>query len=172
MCSTFPACGRARRRLAEMDMDIEKLALLKAMGGSGGGGGGGGGPSVVVEPITITENGVTTAPTGTAYSPVTVDVQTSVTIKTATKKLTGGKVIYTFGTAVRGYALAPYWDNDTQPDYVLVLNKSGPKVILNAGTENEQIENATFNGSAFTFKTNLVSYDDFPGKIIAIKQIA
>lgn len=40
---------------------------------------GGGGSSVSVEPITITKNGVTTAPEGTAYSPVTVDVPAPVT---------------------------------------------------------------------------------------------
>ena len=34
-------------------------------------------PSVTVEPITITENGVTTAPEGKAYSPVTVNVPAS-----------------------------------------------------------------------------------------------
>ena len=33
-----------------------------------------GGTSITVEPITITQNGTTTAPAGTAYSPVTVNV--------------------------------------------------------------------------------------------------
>ncbi len=42
-----------------------------AMGRQAGGGGGGG---VTVEPITITENETYTAPAGTAYSPVEVDV--------------------------------------------------------------------------------------------------
>lgn len=37
--------------------------------------GGGGGSSVTVEPLTVTENGTITAPSGKAYSPVTVDVQ-------------------------------------------------------------------------------------------------
>lgn len=50
-----------------MDLDIELLALLKCKGG-------GGGASVTIEPLTITENGTTTAPEGKAYSPVTVDV--------------------------------------------------------------------------------------------------
>ena len=34
----------------------------------------GGGSSVTVEPLTVTQNGTTTAPSGKAYSPVTVDV--------------------------------------------------------------------------------------------------
>lgn len=34
-------------------------------------------PSITVEPITITENGTTTAPSGKAYSPVTVNVPAS-----------------------------------------------------------------------------------------------
>ena len=37
-------------------------------------GSGGGGSSVTVEPLTVTENGTTTAPSGKAYNPVTVDV--------------------------------------------------------------------------------------------------
>lgn len=36
--------------------------------------GGGGGSSVTVEPLTVTQNGTTTAPSGKAYSPVMVDV--------------------------------------------------------------------------------------------------
>ena len=35
----------------------------------------GGGQSITVEPLTVTDNGVYTAPTGKAYSPVSVDVQ-------------------------------------------------------------------------------------------------
>lgn len=40
---------------------------------------GGGGSSVSVEPITITKNGVTTAPDGVAYSPITTNVPAPVT---------------------------------------------------------------------------------------------
>lgn len=40
----------------------------------GKGSGGGGGSSVAVESLTVTENGTTTAPEGTAYNPVTVSV--------------------------------------------------------------------------------------------------
>lgn len=35
---------------------------------------GGGGSSVTVEPLTVTENSTTTAPSGKAFNPVTVDV--------------------------------------------------------------------------------------------------
>lgn len=35
---------------------------------------GGGGSGITVEPITITQNGTTTAPSGKAYSPITVNV--------------------------------------------------------------------------------------------------
>ena len=49
---------------------IREIALAKAIGGSGGGG-------VTVEPITITENGTATAPSGKAYSPVNVNVPNS-----------------------------------------------------------------------------------------------
>ena len=40
-------------------------------------GGGGGGSGITVEPITITQNGTTTAPSGKAYSPITVNVPAS-----------------------------------------------------------------------------------------------
>lgn len=38
---------------------------------------GGGGSSVTVEPLTVTQNGTTTAPSGKAYSPVTTNVPNS-----------------------------------------------------------------------------------------------
>lgn len=46
---------------------IREIALAKAIGG-------GSGPSVTVEPLSVDENGVYTAPAGKAYSPVTVEV--------------------------------------------------------------------------------------------------
>ena len=39
--------------------------------------GGGGGSGITIEPITITQNGTTTAPSGKAYSPITVNVPAS-----------------------------------------------------------------------------------------------
>ena len=45
--------------------------------------GGGGGSGITVEPITITQNGTTTAPSGKAYSPITVNVQKRSNIKCA-----------------------------------------------------------------------------------------
>ena len=43
-------------------------------------GGGGGGSGITVEPITITQNGTTTAPSGKAYSPITVNVPKEVVL--------------------------------------------------------------------------------------------
>ena len=43
-------------------------------------GGGGGGSGITVEPITITQNGTTTAPSGKAYSPITVNVSKEVVL--------------------------------------------------------------------------------------------
>ena len=50
-------------------MELYDILLAKQLAGSGGGGGG-----VTVEPLTATENKTYTAPTGKAYSPVTVNV--------------------------------------------------------------------------------------------------
>lgn len=47
---------------------IKAIALAKVVGGGGGGG------SVIVEALTATENRTYTAPSGKAYSPVTVNV--------------------------------------------------------------------------------------------------
>lgn len=66
-----------------------------AMGKQAGGGGGG----VTVEPLSVTANGVYNAPTGKAYSPVTVNVGTSVetdmTNATFTDTNTDGNVVIT-----------------------------------------------------------------------------
>lgn len=57
-------------------IDIPSLLMGKAMGG--------GGSSVTVESLSVTENGTYTAPTGKAYSPVTVDVGSGVSFARAT----------------------------------------------------------------------------------------
>jgi hypothetical protein len=48
--------------------DMDYIARARARRGGGGGGG------VTVNPLSVNENGTYTAPSGTAYSPVTVDV--------------------------------------------------------------------------------------------------
>lgn len=50
-------------------LDLFDVLLLRKFGG-----GSGGGSSVTVEPLTVTSNGTQTAPSGKAYSPVTVNV--------------------------------------------------------------------------------------------------
>lgn len=57
---------------------IREIALAKAIGGSGGG-------DITVESLSVTENGTTVAPAGTAYSPVSVNVQPTLQSKTATE---------------------------------------------------------------------------------------
>lgn len=51
-------------------MDLMTLVMAKALGR-------GGGSSITVEPLTVTQNGTQTAPSGKAYSPVTVNVPNS-----------------------------------------------------------------------------------------------
>lgn len=46
---------------------------------------GGGGGEITVESLTVTENGMTVAPAGTAYSPVSVNVQPTLQSKTVTE---------------------------------------------------------------------------------------
>lgn len=52
-------------------LDLFDVLLLRKFGG--------GGSSVTVEPLTVTSNGTQTAPSGKAYSPVTVNVPNSYT---------------------------------------------------------------------------------------------
>ena len=54
--------------------NLKGKTFAEATSGSGGGGSGSG---ITVEPITITQNGTTTAPSGKAYSPITVNVPLS-----------------------------------------------------------------------------------------------
>jgi hypothetical protein len=64
-----------------MGFDPVSYLLGKQAGGGGGGG-------VTVEPLSVTENGTYTAPTGKAYSPVSVDVPLTVGIVVAVTTLT------------------------------------------------------------------------------------
>ena len=59
----------------------------------------GGGSSVSVEPITIAKNGVTTAPDGVAYSPITTDTYTQDGDKITITEDDGSKVVFTQGEA-------------------------------------------------------------------------
>lgn len=52
-------------------LDLFDVLLLRKFGG--------GGSSITVEPLTVTSNGTQTAPSGKAYSPVTVNVPNSYT---------------------------------------------------------------------------------------------
>lgn len=71
-----------------------------AMGKAAGGGGGG---DITVESLSVTENGEYTAPTGKAYSPVTVDVQAGDLPEAVAKDVNlidyDGKILYSYTAA-------------------------------------------------------------------------
>lgn len=70
--------------------------------------------NVTVEPITITSNGTTTAPTGKAYSPITVNVPTS---ETSSGDL-GDITFYDYdGTIVTSWSLAELATKTALPDF-------------------------------------------------------
>ena len=60
---------------------------------------GGGGSGITVEPITITQNGTTTAPSGKAYSPITVNVPKEVVLNVPV--LPDGRFPYRFAVQRR-----------------------------------------------------------------------
>lgn len=67
----------------------------------------GGEPEITVRPITIIENGTVTAPGGTAYSPVTVNVPTGLNLKQYTEQgWTDANLSSAEITKVRDYAFA------------------------------------------------------------------
>ena len=79
-------------------------------------GGGGGGSGITVEPITITQNGTTTAPSGKAYSPITVNVSKEVVLSvpvlpdgfTIRKEASqGGSVVISSPTAFSFFTVEP-----------------------------------------------------------------
>ena len=71
-------------------------------------------PSITVEPITITENGITTAPEGKAYSPITVDVSAS----GATSGTPGDITFYDYdGNIVTSWSLEELATKTALPDY-------------------------------------------------------
>ena len=79
-------------------------------------GGGGGGSGITVEPITITQNGTTTAPSGKAYSPITVNVSKEVVLSvpvlpdgfTIEKKASqGGSIVISSPTAFSFFYVEP-----------------------------------------------------------------
>lgn len=81
-----------------------------------GGGGGGGGSGITVEPITITQNGTTTAPSGKAYSPITVNVSKEVVLSVPVlpdgftigkNSSQGGSVVISSPTAFSFFSVEP-----------------------------------------------------------------
>ena len=92
---------------------MENKTFEQATSGSGGGGSGSG---ITVEPITITQNGTTTAPSGKAYSPITVNVPKEVVLNvpvlpdgfTIEKKSSqGGSVVISSPTAFSFFSVEP-----------------------------------------------------------------
>ena len=92
---------------------MKNKTFEQATSGSGGGGSGSG---ITVEPITITQNGTTTAPSGKAYSPITVNVSKEVVLSvpvlpdgfTIEKKASqGGSVVISSPTAFSFFSVEP-----------------------------------------------------------------
>ena len=52
-------------------LDLYRLLLLKKLSGDSGGGGGG---DITLETLTVSQNGTTNAPSGTAYNKVVVAI--------------------------------------------------------------------------------------------------
>ena len=107
-------------------------------------GGSGGGSSITVEPLTVTQNGTTTAPSGKAYSPVTVNVPQP----SGTKNIT----ILQNGTRtknVENYASVSISTN-VQPSKI--IDRTGKlSTIIGTGDEFNAFNSALRNRNIFAF---------------------
>ena len=130
----------------------------------------GGGSSITVEPLIVTQNGTTTAPSGKAYSPVTVDVPgvTGLTllgvydannppatalISTPLAATNGGKALVAVDQDGAKYGFFERTVN-TQDRKVIFKRGSGETIILDV--LNGTIEGAT---SVTVYQTTLVYPD-------------
>ena len=119
-------------------------------------GGGGGGSGITVEPITITQNGTTTAPSGKAYSPITVNVPKEVVLSvpvlpdgfTIEKNASqGGSLVIRSSTAFSYFSVSPtstYKDghfdvtegslgNTDRNDYICIFSDSSYNTLIGMG---------------------------------------
>lgn len=117
---------------------------------------GGGGSGITVEPITITQNGTTTAPSGKAYSPITVNVPKEVVLNvpvlpdgfTIEKNASqGGSLVIRSSTAFSFFSVNPeatYKDghldvtegslgNTDRNDYICIFSDSNYNTIIGMG---------------------------------------
>ena len=117
---------------------------------------GGGGSGITVEPITITQNGTTTAPSGKAYSPITVNVPKEVVLNvpvlpdgfTIEKNASqGGSLVIRSPTAFSYFSVNPtatYKDggsdvtegslgNTDRNDYICIFSDSNYNTIIGMG---------------------------------------
>ena len=118
--------------------------------------GGGGGSGITIEPITITQNGTTTAPSGKAYSPITVNVPKEVVLSvpvlpdgfTIEKNASqGGSLVIRSSTAFSYFLVSPtgtYKDgrldategslgNTDRNEYICIFRDSNYNTLIGMG---------------------------------------
>jgi len=114
----------------------------------------GGGGSVTVESLSVTDNGTYTAPSGTAYSPVTVNVQQDIDIKTVSSSISNTKALFDMlvpsPQANKTYVIAEYELQDqtlyNTINFLLVhTNSSGGIATPSVGI---RLRNGTYNTCA------------------------
>lgn len=131
--------------------ELQDKTFAEATRGSGGGGSG-----ITVEPITITQNGTTTAPSGKAYSPITVNVPKEVVLNvpvlpdgfTIRKEPSqGGSLVISSSTAFSYFAVNPEstykggklnttegsLGNTDRNDYICIFSDSNYNTLIGMG---------------------------------------
>ncbi len=145
-----------------MDMDIEKLALMKAVGGSGGGGGG----SSVLVALTATDNDTTYDPAdynADGFSSVSVEIAVP-QVFVAQKQVSGNRVIYDFGRSVEECAIGPILGEFSKTGGGMSLSFGNPRVYDGNGSYDQ----GSFNGHSFQFTSSVVSTGEYPSRLVAV----
>lgn len=109
--------------------------------------GGGGGGGVTVTPLSITENGTYTAPSGTAYSPVTVDVAGGITSELPSG-YTQLRYVASSGTQIINTGVTPTLDTKVQAQFYKTATGGG--YMFPTGCANPVIGVAASNTMSYT----------------------
>lgn len=118
---------------------------------------GGGGGGVTVEPLTVTENGTYTAPSGKAYSPVNVGVPVGWTSDDVATKNYSGDIVLNTATSVKDWAFNSSSITSVSSNTVTEIKQQAFSSCTSLVSANFPNLNGIINGSAFSGDVNLES---------------
>ena len=154
-------------------MDLFNLAVAEALAGGGGGG------SITVEPLSVTENNTYTAPSGKAYSPVTVNVSgggsSDFSTATVTVEYTKNNenITPSFDGSEYLYIDGAFEPGETPPTLVSFIYGDNGLPLSELGTPNEMsvpiYKDYASDITSFSFKNgaDLLSIDIYNSQVVS-----